>query len=54
MNKPVGGSRGKGLAASILARANADKSARAPAGLSLSTASGGSALDAMVVNAWFV
>ena len=52
-NKPVGGSRGRCLAASILDRANADKSARALVGLSLSTASGGSAPDAMVVNAWF-
>ena len=52
-NKPVGGSRGKSLAASILERANADESARALVGLSLSTASGGLAPDAMVVNAWF-
>ena len=52
-NKPVGGSQGKGLAALILACANADKSARALVGLSLSTASGGSTPDAMVVNAWF-
>ena len=53
VNKPDGGSRGSCLAASILARANADKSARTPVGLSLSTVSGGSAPDAMVMNAWF-
>ena len=52
-NRPVDGSRGKPLAASILVRANARKSAGARVGLSLSTASGGSAPDAMVVNAWF-
>ena len=53
VNKPVGGLRGKGLASSILARANTAKSARSLVGLSFSTASGGSAPDAMVVNAWF-
>ena len=53
-NRPVDGSRGKPLAASILVRANACKSAGAPVGLSLSTASGGSTPDAMVVNAWFI
>ena len=52
-NRPVGGSRGKFLAASILVRVIANKSAQALVGLSLSTASGGSAPDAMVVNAWF-
>ena len=52
-NRPVGGSRGKPLAASILVRANANESAGALVGLSLSTALGGSAPDAMVVNAWF-
>ena len=52
-NRPVGGSRGKPLAASILVRANANESGQALVGLSLSTASGGSAPDAMVMNAWF-
>ena len=52
-NRPVGGSRGKSLAALILVCANANESARALVGLSLSTALGGSAPDAMVVNAWF-
>ena len=52
-NRPVGASRGKPCAASILVRANANESAGALVGLSLSTASGGSAPDAMVVNAWF-
>ena len=53
VNKPDGGSRGSDLASSIFARANADKSAWALVGLSLSTALGGSAPDAMVMNAWF-
>ena len=53
VNKPDGGSRGSDLASSIFARADADKSARAPVGLSLSITSGGSAPDAMVMNAWF-
>ena len=51
VNKPVGGLQGKGLALSILARANAVKSAQSLVRLSLSTALGGSAPDAMVMNA---
>ena len=53
VNKPDGGSRGSDLASSILARADSDKSARALIGLSLSTTLGGSAPDAMVMNACF-
>ena len=53
VNKPDGGSRGSGLASAIFSRANADKSAWALVGLSLSIASGGSAPDAMVMNACF-